>query len=81
MKSQNDFYIAHRHDQSIVTPLVYYWKEKQKILVLPESQESDSLHSAIAASRVRLWNPYTGLSLLRRVKVFLKLHLPFFKRH
>lgn len=75
--NQYDFYIAHRHDQSIITPLVYYWQDSQKLLVLPESQETDPLHSVIAASRVRQWNPYKGLGFLRRVKVFLKLHLSF----
>lgn len=51
------------------------------LLVLPENQEKDPLHSAIAASRVRQRNPYTSLGFLRRVKVFLKLHLSFLKRH
>ena len=81
MVNQYEFYIAHRHDQSIITPLVYYWKDSQKLMVLPESQETDPLHAAIAASRVRHRNPYTGLGFLRRVKVFLKLHLSFLKRH
>ena len=41
----------HRHDQAVLTPLVYYFKEKDHVLVLPETSESDKEHAAIAATR------------------------------
>ena len=42
---------AHRHDQTVVTPLVYYYKETDHIMILPETSESDKEHAAIVASR------------------------------
>ena len=41
----------HRHDQAVLTPLIYYFKEKDHVLVLPETSESDKEHAAIAATR------------------------------
>lgn len=46
-------FIAHRHDQAILTPLIYFYKEKYKIRVLPETSESEGQTAAIVASRVR----------------------------
>lgn len=42
---------VHRHDQAVVTPLVYYYKDIDNVLVLPETSESDKEHAAIVASR------------------------------
>lgn len=44
----------HRHDQSIITPLIYYYKDKCKIKVLFETSESDKNHAAIIAERYRV---------------------------
>lgn len=46
-------FVAHRHDQSIITPLVYFNKEKYNILVLPETSESQKEIAAVRADRVR----------------------------
>lgn len=46
-----DTFNAHRHDQTILTPLVYYYKDKQNILVLPETSESQQQTAAIVAER------------------------------
>lgn len=48
-----DSFNAHRHDQTVVTPLVYFYKETDNVLVLPETSESDREHAAIVASRFR----------------------------
>ena len=48
-----DSFNAHRHDQAVVTPLVYFYKEIDNVLVLPETSESDREHAAIVASRFR----------------------------
>lgn len=81
LSEQYEFFIAHRHDQSIITPLIYYWKESQNIMVLSETQESDSATSAIVASRKRLWNPYKGLGICGKVKAYLRIHLSFLRNH
>ncbi len=44
-------YNVHRHDQAVVTPLVYYYKKIDNILVLPETSESEKSDSAILATR------------------------------
>ena len=48
-----DSFNAHRHDQTVVTPLVYFYKEIDNVLVLPETSESDREHAAIVGSRFR----------------------------
>lgn len=48
-----DDFNVHSHDQSVLTPLVYYYKEKDNILVMPETSETDKKHAAIIASRYR----------------------------
>lgn len=45
----------HRHDQAIITPLVYQYRETDKICVLPETSESQKDTAAIVASRRVLW--------------------------
>ena len=44
----------HRHDQSIITPLIFYYKDKYNIKVLEETSESDKNHAAIVADRYRV---------------------------
>lgn len=50
---QNDGFIAHRHDQSILTPLVYWYSKehRMRICVLPETAESNA-SAAVVASRI-----------------------------
>ena len=50
MSLPDDFNL-HRHEQAVLTPLVYFFKEKDHVLVLPETSESDKEHAAIAATR------------------------------
>lgn len=45
----------HRHDQSILTPLLYHYKEKDDILVMQETSESKKQDAAIIASRRIVW--------------------------
>jgi len=48
-----DTFNVHRHDQSIITPLVYHYKDRQNIIVLPETSESQQQTAAIIAERWR----------------------------
>ena len=47
-------FCAHRHDQSILTPLVYHFKDADNVLVLPETSESHIGKPAVLATRWRL---------------------------
>lgn len=47
---------AHRHDQSIITPLIYKYKDNDLIKVLPETSESHRDISGIIASRTVVWS-------------------------
>ena len=53
VESLPETFNVHRHDQTVVTPLVYHFREKDNVLVLPETSESDREHAAIVASRFR----------------------------
>lgn len=46
---------VHRHDQSILTPLIFKYKELDNLLILPETSESDPKNSAIIATRRIIW--------------------------
>jgi hypothetical protein len=46
-----DIYYAHRHDQSILTPLVYHYQKQDNALVLPETSESRIGQPAVLATR------------------------------
>ncbi len=45
----------HRHDQAILTPLIYKYKDDFNFLIMPESSESEKLNAAIVASRRIIW--------------------------
>ncbi len=49
-----DSFNLHRHDQAIITPLIYHYKERDNILVLPETSESNTQTAAVIASRYRV---------------------------
>lgn len=55
----------HRHDQSVITPLIFFFKEKDNILLLPETAESDPKNAAIIASR---YKSAKKVSLYTRIK-------------
>ncbi len=42
---------VHRHDQAVVTPLVYYYRNMDDVLILPETSESQREKAAIIATR------------------------------
>lgn len=47
---------VHRHDQTIITPLVYKYKDADGIIVLPETSESSKEDASIIASRTVIWS-------------------------
>ena len=53
----------HRHDQAILAPLVYHYKDIDKIAILFEKSESQQDVAAVAATRthVRRWNIWDRL--------------------
>jgi len=64
---QTVFFNEHRHDQSIITPLAYFYLSKEKILILPETSESQRRTAAVAAERIRnIHKPYK--TIIRFVK-------------
>lgn len=67
-----DGYNVHSHDQSVLTPLVYYYKEKDNVLVLPETSETDKEHAAIVASRYRQKKMNLWLYIKYRLYILLK---------
>jgi hypothetical protein len=48
-------YNAHRHDQAILTPLIFYYKDIDHISILPETAETNKQNAAIIASRRVIW--------------------------
>lgn len=62
---------VHRHDQTIITPLIFYYKDADKVLVLPETAESDKENAAIIASRRVMWSWNT----LDRIKYHIMKHI------
>lgn len=66
-----DVFNVHRHDQAIITPLLYYYKDRDNISVLPETSESDKKGTAIIASRRVLWKWNIVDSIVFRLKKYL----------
>lgn len=64
-------YNAHRHDQAILTPLIFQYKSIDNLLVLPETSESDKKNAAISATRrlIWTWNIYDRLRF--RIKTLI----------
>lgn len=67
-----DEFNCHRHDQCIITPLVFHYKELDNILVLPESSESQKDKAAVIASRNKLGKIPFLLKLKYRIYYYLK---------
>lgn len=71
LNENQTFLSAHRHDQALLTPLVYFFKEKEKLLVLPESSESNP-KAPIYAARKRGPNKIPLVwSLKNKIRAFL----------
>lgn len=66
-KTQNKDFVAHRHDQSVITPLAYY---NSNVLVLPEFMENYGEDSIIFVSRIRAKNLRQFVVL--RIKYYLR---------
>ena len=64
---------VHRHDQAIITPLVYQYKELDNICLLNETSESQTETAAIIASRriIWTWNLYNKIAY--RINKFFKV--------
>lgn len=73
-KEQYPSFITHRHDQSLLTALVYYYKEKKDfhIAILPETAESNR-DAAVVASRIR--HVFFSTSINRRIANKIKFFL------
>lgn len=54
INNQYDSFVAHRHDQSIITPLAYLYERKYPnvVKIIPETGESSST-AAVVASRIK----------------------------
>ncbi len=46
-----DTFNVHRHDQTVLTLLAYYYKDKFNVAIVPETLESDKENAAIVATR------------------------------
>lgn len=65
---QNENYIQHRHDQSILTPLAYWFEEQtNEVLIIPETGESNPQAAIVASRRI-----ITKSSIWCRLKRFIK---------
>lgn len=62
----------HRHDQAILTPLLYHYKEKNDILIMNETSESNKQDAAIIASRRIIWTWGLFDRILYNINCFLK---------
>lgn len=62
---------VHRHDQTIITPLIFYYRDVDNVLVLPETAESNKENAAIIASRRVIWSWNT----LDRIKYHINKHI------
>lgn len=70
----------HRHDQAILSPLAYYYKEIDKIAILPEKSESQQEIAAIIATRTHVYSWNLGDKLLWRMHKLLDVVYHIYKR-
>jgi hypothetical protein len=54
LNNQESTFVQHRHDQSIITPLAYFFAQKNEVLIVPEKSESESAVAAVGATRIKL---------------------------
>ena len=72
-KEQYPSFITHRHDQSLLTALVYYYQEKKDLCIalLPETAESNK-NAAVVASRIRTYpHPRLKTRVIQWIKTTL----------
>ena len=70
-----DTFNVHRHDQTIITPLVYKYKNIDVIKILPETSESCKESTSIIASRTVIWS-WSWID-----RIMFHLHIFIFRRH
>jgi hypothetical protein len=58
----------HRHDQAVLTPLVYHYKDIDKIAILPEKSDSQKEIAAVIATRIHDQSWSLGDRLIWRIK-------------
>lgn len=75
-----DSFNLHRHDQAIITPLIYYYKDKDNILVLPETSESNKEIAAVRADRYRVGKLPFVLYVKYKIYNFISNHISSFKK-
>lgn len=68
-----DTFNVHRHDQAIITPLVYQYKELDNICLLYETSESQKETAAIIASRRMIWTWNLYDKIAYRIKKLFKV--------
>lgn len=66
-------YNVHRHDQTIITPLVYKYKELDKIKILKETSESSIEKASIIASRTVIWKWSWKERLIFHFRILFKI--------
>lgn len=54
LADQEDYYCQHRHDQSILTPLGYFYAQTNEVLILPETGESQKDRTAVYSKRLQI---------------------------
>jgi hypothetical protein len=82
LNNQDSHFVVHRHDQSILTPLSYYFSsEKGEVLIIPETSESEHNTAAIIAKRLRYIDSIPLKTKIRRLtkKVIGKTTYNFLK--
>lgn len=65
INDQEELFINHRHDQALLTPLVYFYQSRLNLLLLPENSERRINGQALFAGRIR------DKSLKKRAKLFI----------
>jgi len=65
INDQEELFIDHRHDQALLTPLVYFYQSRLNLLLLPENSERRINGQALFAGRIR------DKSLKKRAKLFI----------
>lgn len=69
---------VHRHDQAIITPLIFHYKNVDDIFVLPETAESNKENAAIIASRRVIWSWNTldriRFHIMKLIKIIVSNH-------
>jgi len=72
LNNQKSTFVQHRHDQSIITPLAYFFAKKNEVLIIPEKSESEKDFAAVGAKRIKSIRKVGGVTnktkLIRVIK-------------